>query len=155
VINQFGFGVATSVTQYWDINPQVGDIVLGNDGTVDFCMTINSSLGTQTTNIVVTKPITPITTCATCPIYKKYTVNACDGSEQNITIYAPSTSTTLTVGTIVNTTINAVCYTIISYDGLVADQYTLPSITKFVQDTFFTCETCNNSFNTGGDGGGE
>jgi hypothetical protein len=152
VVNTFEFGFAGSFTQLWDINPQVGDFVLGNDGTVDFCMSITSSLSTQTTNITVAKTLTPIT-CLTCPVYKKYTANACDGSEQNVTIYALSTSPTLAIGTVVSTGINIICYTIISYDGLVADQFTVPSITKFVQDTFSTCTTCNDSFNVIDDGG--
>jgi hypothetical protein len=152
VVNTFEFGFAGSFTQLWDINPQVGDFVLGNDGTVDFCMSITSALSTQTTNITVAKPLTPVT-CLTCPVYKKYTANACDGSEQNVTIYALSTSPTLAIGTVVSTGLNTTCYTIISYDGLVIDQFTLPSITKFVQDTFSTCTTCNDSFNVIDDGG--
>jgi hypothetical protein len=152
VVNTFEFGFAGSFTQLWDINPQVGDFVLGNDGTVDFCMSITSALSTQTTNITVAKPLTPVT-CLTCPVYKKYTANACDGSEQNVTIYALSTSPTLAVGAVVSTGLNITCYTIISYDGLVADQFTLPSITKFVQDTFLSCTTCNDSFNVIDDGG--
>ena len=159
LINQFGLGISTSITQFYDINPQVGDIVLGDDGSVPFCMTITSSAGTQSTNIIVGKPLVPITSCGSCPIYKKYTANACDGSEQNVTIYASSTSTTLTVGTVVSIVVNSttgpLCFTIISYDGLVSDQFTTAFATKFVQDTFVTCVDCNNSFNVGDDGGGE
>jgi hypothetical protein len=147
IFNQFGFGISGPVTQYWDNNPVVGDIVIGNDGNEDFCMRIDSSLGFANTNIVVGKPLNPINSCNVCPIFKKYVANACDGSEQNVTIYGLSTSTTLTVGTIVSVDINALCYTILSYEGLVTDQFTGLGYSKFVQNTFDTCETCNDSFN--------
>jgi hypothetical protein len=152
VLNFFELGVFGTQTSTLDFNPVVGEVVIGNDGTSDFCMTIVSSVGAQTTNIIVAKPLVS-TSCLTCPVYKKYTANACDGSEQNVTIYALASSTTLSTGTVVSTSVNAVCYTIISYDGLVADQFTLPSITKFVQDTFLNCTTCNDSFNIIDDGG--
>ena len=148
IYNQFGFGVSGPVITYWDINPVVGDIVLGNDGNEDFCMRIDSSLNFANTNIEVEKPLSPISTCNVCPIYKKYIANACDGSEQNVTIYGLSTSATLTVGTIVSVDVNTTCYIILSYEGMVADQFIASGYAKFVRDTFDTCETCNDSFNT-------
>lgn len=153
VINYFELGQFGNITTNFDFNVKVNDVVLGNDGTVDFCMTIENSVVTQATNITVAKPLVS-TNCGTCPVYKKYTANACDGSEQNVTIYAPSTSTTLSAGTFVSVTINTTCYTILSYVGIVADQFTTLGATKFVGDTFSDCETCNNSFAIGGGGGG-
>ena len=71
-----------NITTNFDYNVKVDDVVLGNDGTVDFCMTIENSVVPQATNITVAKPLVS-TNCGTCPVYKKYTANACDGSEQN------------------------------------------------------------------------
>jgi hypothetical protein len=152
-INTFSFGLYGTQTGFFDSNPKVGEVAIGNDGTSDFCITITSKLSQQNTNIIVGKPIAPIT-CTTCPIYKKYTANSCDNTEQNVTIYAPSTSTTLTVGTVVSTTLNAICYKIISYDGLVTDQFTTLGLTGFVETVFPTCEDCEDSFNTNNEGEG-
>lgn len=146
-INQYSFGIYGSQTALYDSNPKVDDVVIGNDGTSDFCLTITSEITQQNTNILVFKTLIP-STCTTCPVYKKYTANSCDNTEQNITIYAPSTSTTLAVGTVVSTTINAVCYRIISYDGLLADQFTTGGLTRFVETVFTSCVDCVDSFIT-------
>jgi hypothetical protein len=146
-INTFSFGLYGSQTGFFDSNPKVGEVAIASDGTSDFCLTITSKLSQQNTNIVAAKPIVPIT-CTTCPIYKKYTANSCDNTEQNVTIYAPATSTTLVLGTVVSTTLNAICYRIISYDGLVTDQFTTLGLTRFVETVFTTCDNCADSFNT-------
>jgi hypothetical protein len=72
-------------------------------------------------------------------------VNACDGSEQNILVYASPTSTTLSVGQTVGVTINSTCYSVISYEGIVINEYVIPGFTPVISQTFTNCEVCLSS----------
>jgi hypothetical protein len=142
-----------------DNNVRVGDIVTVSDPTGDFCCTIVSVASSQNTNYIVYRPISTISSCSTCPTYKTYLANACDGTEQNVTILDLSSSPTLTVGAVVSTTNTSNCYTIISYNGIVTDLYASNSFTNFVSQTFPVgdCQTClslNTQPNFGGGSGG-
>ena len=164
-INTFDFGFAGTTTSTLDYNVKLGDIAVGNDGTDDFCVTINSELGVQNTNYTVSKPFgTTVTSCSSCPTYRKYTARACDDSEQNVTIYTPSSIAPFAFagsdgGNIVSVTTNSTCYTILNYDGVVADYYITPSTAKFVVQGFTDCQLCfeasaSNAVGGGGGGGG-
>jgi hypothetical protein len=162
-INTFQFGFAGTTTGYADFNVKVGEIAVGNDGTDDFCIAINSEVGVQTASYIVSKPFgTTITSCSSCPTYRKYTARACDDSEQNVTIYTPSSVAPFAFagsdgGNIVSVTTTSTCYTILNYDGIVTDYYITPSTAKFVVQGFTDCQLCFEaaaSSRTGGGGGG-
>jgi hypothetical protein len=128
-----------------NLNVVIGEIVTVSDPAGDFCATITNTTESQNTNYDVAKPINVISNCSSCPTYKTYLANACDGTEQNVTILAPNNSATLIVGTIVKTNVNVNCYTIIGYNGIIADVWANPQFTKFVSEIFTDCPTCLNS----------
>ena len=159
--NTFEFGFAGSNTQFIDFNVVIGTIVTASDPSGDFCCTIDSVAQSQNTNYLVYKPITPIVSCGECPTYRKYTANACDGSEQNVTIYTPTSVPIFNFaangGNIVSVTTTTTCYDIVNYDGIVTDYYISPNTTKFVVQGYADCQTCfdtANSQSSGGGGGG-
>ena len=160
--NTFEFGFAGTNTQFIDFNVVIGTIVTVSDPTGDFCCTIDSVAQSQNTNYLVYKPITPIVSCGECPTYRKYTANACDGSEQNVTIYTPTSVAPFAFagsngGNIVSVTTSSTCYNIVNYDGIVTDYYISPNTTKFVVQGYVDCQTCfdaSNSQSSGGGGGG-
>ena len=160
--NTFEFGFAGTNTQFIDFNVVIGTIVTVSDPTGDFCCTIDSVAQSQNTNYLVYKPITPISNCGVCPTYRKYTANACDGSEQNVTIYTPTSVVPFAFagsdgGNIVSVTTTTTCYNIVNYDGIVTDYYINSNTTKFVVQGYVDCQTCfdaSNSSSGGGGGGG-
>jgi len=160
-LNIFDLGNLPTTTFVIDNNVSIGQIVTVSDPAGDFCCTINGTTTPQNTNYLVFKPISPIINCASCPTYKTYLANACDGTEQNVTILDLSSSPTLTVGAVVSTTNTSNCYTIISYNGIVTDLYASNSFTNFVSQTFPVedCQTCLSintqpNFGGGSSGGG-
>jgi hypothetical protein len=114
----------------------------------DFCVTLTSITTSAPNSYSIATPAWSNYTCSTCPIYKTYYVNACDGSAQNVLIYAPSNSATLSVGTAVTVDINATCYTIVSYEGIQTEANLLPGITPQFSQSFATCQECADT--TGG-----
>lgn len=160
IFNLGDFGIP-QVNLNLNLNVGIGDIVTVSDPSGDFCCTITNTATAQNTNYVVAKPINVISNCSVCPTYKTYLANACDGTEQNVTILASSNSATLPIGTVIKTNVGVNCYTIISYSGVIADFWANPQFTKFVDQTFTDCTTCLNSipptsydFGGGGSGGG-
>ena len=151
--NTFEFGFAGTNTQFIDFNVVIGTIVTVSDPTGDFCCTIDSVAQSQNTNYLVYKPLSSISNCGTCPTYKTYIANACDGTEQNITILDLNSTTTLAIGTVVTTNVNTTCYTIISYSGIITDSW-VNTNTKFIAQSFVDCPTCISSFDSGSGGGG-
>ena len=157
--NTFEFGFAGTNTQFIDFNVVVGTIVTVSDPTGDFCCTIDRITTSQNTNYIVFKPITPISNCGTCPTYRKYTANACDGSEQNVTIYTPASVAPFAFagsngGNIVSVSTTTTCYNIVNYDGIVTDYYINSNTTKFVVQGYVDCQTCFEASNSGSGGGG-
>jgi hypothetical protein len=124
----------------------------------DFCVTLTS------VTTAVPNPYTIGTpswggpyTCSTCPIYKTYYVNACDGTSQNVLVYAPVTSTTLSTGDVITVDINTTCYTVVSYEGIQTEIYIIPGITPQLAQSFTSCGQCYDSVAagfSGGDNGG-
>jgi hypothetical protein len=151
--NTFEFGFVGTNTQFIDFNVVIGTIVTVSDPAGDFCCTIDSITTSQNTNYIVFKPLSQISNCGTCPTYKTYIANACDGTEQNITILDLNSTTTLAIGTVVTTNVNTTCYTIISYSGVITDSWVNTS-TKFIAQSFVDCPTCISSFDSGSGGGG-
>ena len=152
-----------TTTGYLDFNVKVGEIATGNDGTNDFCIAINSEVGIQTASYIVSKPFgTTITSCSACPTYRKYTARACDNSEQNVTIYTPTSVAPFAFagsdgGNIVSVTTNNTCYTILNYDGIVIDYNITPSTSNFVLQGYTDCQLCSEAAaasRSGGGGGG-
>ena len=153
IFNLGDFGIP-QVDLNFDLNVKIGDIVTVSDPTGDFCCTITNTTTAQNTNYDVAKPINVIPNCSSCPTYKTYLANACDGTEQNVTILAPNNSVTLSIGTIIKTNVNVNCYTIIGYSGVIADVWANPQFTRFVDQTFTDCPTCLSSIPSTSDGSG-
>jgi hypothetical protein len=123
----------------------------------DFCVTLTSVTTAQPQAYVIGTAAYTSYTCLTCPIYKVYYANACDGSVQNILIYASSTSTTLNVGQAVTIDTSSICYTIVSYEGVLIEQNVIQGITPQIQTNYVDCPECINSqigSGFGGFGGG-
>ena len=157
--NTFEFGIVGTNTQFIDFNVVIGTIVTVSDPTGDFCCTIDSVAQSQNTNYIVYKPITPISNCGVCPTYRKYTANACDGSEQNVTVYTPTSVAPFAFagsdgGNIVSVTTTTTCYNIVNYDGIVTDYYINSNTTKFVVQGYVDCQTCFDAANSSSGGGG-
>ena len=121
----------------------------------DYCVTLNSTTTSVSNPAIIATPAWANYTCSTCPIYKTYYANACDGSAQNVLIYAPANSTTLTVGTAVTVDINSTCYTIISYEGIQTEIYLVPGITPQLSQSFITCQECFDTVASQSGGGGD
>lgn len=141
------------------LTPSVGQthVVSDTSGNM-FCVTLTSIVPSGPETFLVQTPAWSSFNCSTCPIYKTYYVNACDGTEQNVLVYAPVNSTTLTVGQVIGVTTNNQCYSVISYEGLMINSYFIPGSTPEVSVTFTDCQTCINinnqsDFSGGGDGG--
>jgi hypothetical protein len=152
-INTFEFGIAGGTNSTLDFNVKLGDIAIGNDGTDDFCVTINSELGVQNTNYIVSKPIGfNGTSCTTCPVYKAYYANACDGSEQNITLYYLTSASPFEAngGNIVSVSTTSTCYTVVSYIGLVSNPYISSNNAKFIIQGYADCQVCADAYYAGG-----
>jgi hypothetical protein len=150
-INTFEFGIAGSFTQLLDLNVKVGEFAVVSDSSGDFCVSILSTASQQNTPFVAsTLAFSPISNCSSCPVYRTYTANSCDGTQQNITILDLTTAPQLSIGTVVSTTISATCYFITGYSGIVTNLFTVPSLTNFVNTSFGNCQDCNDSFSTNG-----
>jgi hypothetical protein len=133
------------------LTPTVGQVVgVNNPDGDDFCVTLKSIVTTPIdTEYEINTPAWNDYTCTTCPLYKKYVVNACDGSISGLTVYSPSTSSTLDISSVVNIDIDNICYTIISYEGIVSEYNYIEGITATITQSFDTCDNCLlNYYNT-------
>jgi hypothetical protein len=138
------------------LNPSIGQTHVVSDSSGNlFCVTLTSISDSVDETFSIQTSTWTSYTCGTCPIYKSYFVNACDGTEQNVLVYAPITSVTLPIGQVIGVTTNTQCYTIISYEGVVVNEYFIPNATPQVSVTYTDCQTCiNTQSNFGGGGGG-
>ena len=153
--NTFEFGFAGSFTQLLDLNVKAGDFAYVSDPSGDFCVSIVSLTTQQNTNYIAgSLAFSPISNCSSCPVYRTYVANTCDGTQQNITILDLASAPQLAIGTIVSIGINTTCYVITEYNGLIANLFTSPSLGNFVSTSFTDCPTCIESFNISGGGGG-
>ena len=150
-LNSGGFDLGTLI-----LTPVVGQThsvaVPGGD---DFCVTLTSSATSSPNSYFIATPAWSQYTCTTCPIYKTYYVNACDGSAQNVLIYAPSGSQTLTPGAVVTVDINSTCYSVVSYQGIKTEVYVLPGISPQLSQSFVTCQECFDTVANQSGGGGD
>jgi hypothetical protein len=153
--NTFEFGIAGSFTQLLDLNIKVGEFAYVSDPSGDFCISITSTATEQNTPFIAgTLAFSPISNCSSCPVYRTYTANSCDGTQQNITILDLAIATQLSIGTVVSISNNTTCYIITSYVGLVANLFASPTLSNFVTVSYEGCQACIDAFNTTGGGGG-
>jgi hypothetical protein len=153
--NTFELGIAGSFTQLLDLNVKVGEFAIVSDPSGDFCVSILSTASQQNTPYIAsTLAFSPISNCSSCPVYRTYTANSCDGTQQNITILDLASATQLPIGTVVSVGISTTCYVITSYVGLIANTFASPIISNFVTASFDGCQSCIDAFNTSGGGGG-
>jgi hypothetical protein len=128
--------------------PTVGQVVgISNPDGDDFCVTLVSITSTTETEYLINTPAWESYDCTTCPLYKTYIANSCDGLISGLTIYDKVTSLTLSSTTSVN--INTTCFEIVSYEGIVSEynynEFTTPTIIQ----SFSTCDDCLlNYYNT-------
>ena len=154
--NTFEFGFAGSFTQQLDLNIKVGDFATVSDPSGDFCVAIRSVASQQNTPYIAgSLAFTPISSCSQCPVYRTYTANSCDGTEQNIIIYDLASASQLPLGSVVSILPSTTCYIITGYSGLLANVWASPTLSNFISSSHVDCPTCIASFNTGGgDSGG-
>jgi hypothetical protein len=119
----------------------------------DFCVTLDSLTTPQPISYILGTAAYTTYTCATCPLYKIYYANSCDGFEQNVLVYASSTSTTLLPGQVVTVDTNSTCYSIVSYEGIVIEQNVIQGITPQINSNYNDCSECAAFFNGLGGGG--
>ena len=153
--NTFEFGIAGSFTQLLDLNVKVGEFAVVSDPSGDFCVSILSTASEQNTPFVAgTLAFSPTSNCSSCPVYRTYTANSCDGTQQNITILDLASAAQLSIGTVVSVGISTTCYIITGYAGVIANLFASPILTNFVTASFDGCQSCIDAFNTSGGGGG-
>jgi len=123
--------------------PTTGQIVgVKNPTGDDFCVTLVSETTSQTTNYEIVTPAWENYNCTTCPLYKEYTADACDGSVTGVTLYSLSSSTTLEVGNSVRINNDDLCYEITSYNGLVVEYNAINAESNFIINAYTDCESC-------------
>jgi len=153
--NTFQFGFSGSFTQQLDLNVKVGEFAVVADPTGDFCISVVSSTTQQNTNFIASSlAFSPISNCSSCPVYRTYVANTCDGTQQNITILDLASAPQLAIGTIVSVGNSTTCYVITAYNGILTNLFTSPSFSNFVAVSYTDCQSCIDSFNTSGGGGG-
>jgi len=124
--------------------PTVGQICgIKNPSGDDFCVTLNSQISQTDTIYEIITPAWKDYTCETCPKYKKYKVDSCDGFITDHFIYDDYDAPQLQEFTIVSVNIDNICYIIKSYEGIEVefnfDIYTTPKIVS----TYETCNSCD------------
>jgi hypothetical protein len=153
--NTFEFGISGSFTQLLDLNVNVGDFAYVPDPSGDFCILILSTASQQDTSYIAgSLAFSPISNCSSCPVYRTYVANSCDGTEQNITILDFASSEQLSVGTTVSVGNSTTCYVITEYLGILANLFASTSFSNFVTASFEDCQSCIDSFNISGGGSG-
>jgi len=147
------------ITGTLKLTPTVGQIHgISNPNGDDFCVKLDYILLRGETDYEIETPAWINYTCDICPIYKKYTVDSCDGLIENLSVFASTTATTLDVGTVVRIDTDDNCYVITSYDGIKSEYLITQPTTIIPTDSFgfnkqpkiiynFTnCNDCINSF---------
>lgn len=125
------------------LQPTVGQTVgVKNLSGDDFCVTLLSQINAQNTDYEVITPAWENYNCDSCPLLKKYTADACDGSVSGVTVYTLSSTTTITVGYGVRINNDDMCYEIKSFDGLVVEYNTAQANSNFVTSVYSNCENC-------------
>ena len=123
--------------------PTVQQVVgIKNPSGDDFCVTLNSVISEVDTDYEIATPAWETYDCDTCPIYKTYIGDSCDGSVIGLKIYAPATSTTLSATTSVSLVTNNTCYVITSYEGIEVEYNYESGVTPTVWQTFLNCNNC-------------
>jgi hypothetical protein len=123
--------------------PTVGDIVgVRNNSGDDFCVTLKSTSSFVDGAYQISTPAWKSYTCDTCPLYKSYIVDACDGSVTGLTVYTPSTNTTLPNYTSVRLNIDTTCYIIRSYQGISCEYNYNEQSTPTILQSFPSCDAC-------------
>jgi len=149
-INSGGFDLGTIT-----LTPFVGQThSVAVPGGNDFCVTLTSTSSAVPNSYFIATPAWSEYNCVTCPIYKTYYVNACDGSAQNVLVYASPNSQTLTPGSVISVDTSTTCYSVVSYEGIKTEAYVLPGITPQLSQSFVTCQDCFDTFASQSSGGG-
>jgi hypothetical protein len=123
--------------------PTVGQIVgVRNTNGDDFCVTLKSVSSFVDGAYQIITPAWNDYTCTTCPLYKSYVVDACDGSVSGLTVYTSSSNTTLPIYTSVRLNIDNTCYIIKSYEGISCEYNYNEIITTTITQSFSSCDSC-------------
>lgn len=124
--------------------PTVGQVCgIKNPSGDDFCVTLNTVITDVETSYEIITPAWKDYSCDTCPKYKVYKVNSCDGFITDYYIYDNYNSTTIEPLTVVSIDTDDNCYIISSYEGIQVEyKYELNVSPKIIK-TYSSCNSCN------------
>ena len=100
------------------LTPEVGMTVgvLNSQGGDEFCAVLNSIVSTQPSTLYVATPAYAGFASCSCPLYRVYSANSCDGLNVDVSIYDLVTNPIIPDGKVVGTDVK--CYTITEYVGI-------------------------------------
>jgi hypothetical protein len=125
------------------LTPQVGMTVgvYNTQGGDDFCVVLNSIVSTQPSTLYVATPAYAGFTFCSCPLYRVYKANSCDGLNADVSIYDSVTNPIIQNGKVVGTDIK--CYTIVEYVGIKNVYPFIPGISPLISTPALDdCPSC-------------
>jgi hypothetical protein len=123
--------------------PELGQTVgVKNVDGDDFCVILKNTSQFIDGAYQISTPAWKEYTCSTCPTFKSYIVDACDGSTSGLTVYTSSTNQTLPNYTSVRLNIDNVCYIIKSYEGISCEYNYNEILTPTIIQSYTSCDAC-------------
>jgi len=130
--------------------PSIGQVhgILNPSGD-DFCVTLTSFNNQNNTDYEIVTSAWQNYTCNTCPIFREYLVNSCDGLVQNLKVFAPLSFQYVDYFKGVNIYQDNTCYIVQEYLGIESQPNYQEGITPTIIQVFSNCEDCElNYYNT-------
>jgi len=140
------FGITTGE---FCVTPQVGMTVgvYDSQGGDDICVVLDSIVSSQPSTLFVATPAYAGFTFCSCPLYRVYKGNSCDGLSVDVAVYDLVSKPIIPNSKVVGTDIG--CYTITEYVGIKNVYPFLPGISALVNaDPVNDCPTCLNPVGT-------
>ena len=134
------FGITTG---QFCVTPQVGMTVgvFNTQGGDDFCVVLDSIVSAQPSTIYVGTPAYAGFTFCSCPLYRVYKGNSCDGLSVDVAVYDSPSNPVIPNDKVVSTDVG--CYTITEYVGIKTVYPFLPGISALVNGPAVNdCPTC-------------
>ena len=141
-----GFGIGSGE---FCVTPQVGMTVgvFNSQGGDEFCVVLDSIVPAQPSTLYVGTPAYAGFTFCSCPLYRVYKGNSCDGLNVDVSIYDSVGNQIIPNGKVVGTDVK--CYTITEYVGIKNVYPFLPGIAPLINTPGLEdCPSCTNPTST-------
>jgi len=141
-----GFGIGSGE---FCVTPQVGMTVgvFNSQGGDEFCVVLDSIVPAQPSTLYVGTPAYAGFTFCSCPLYRVYKGNSCDGLNVDVSIYDSVANQIIPNGKVVGTDVK--CYTITEYVGIKNVYPFLPGIAPLINTPGLEdCPSCTNPTST-------